>query len=120
MILAGTGMMVYTSTHLALVGLCIVPCVAGMAVVYGRYVRNITKTLNDQFADVMKVAEERLGNVRTVKIFCKEDYENRLFGDKLKTALDIGYREVKARAGFYGMVGSSSRVLVWSFFFHFL
>jgi ATP-binding cassette, subfamily B (MDR/TAP), member 10 len=86
------------------VGLCIVPCVASMAIIYGRYVRNITKTLNDQYAETMKIAEERLGNVKTVKIFCREEYENKLFGQKLKNALDLGYNEVKARAGFYGMV----------------
>lgn len=33
----------YMSPQLALVGLAIVPPVAGMAIVYGRFVRNITK-----------------------------------------------------------------------------
>jgi ATP-binding cassette, subfamily B (MDR/TAP), member 10 len=79
------------------VGFCIVPCVAGMAY--------ITKTLNDQYAETMKIAEERLGNVKTVnKIFCREEYENKLFGQKLQNALDLGYNEVEARTGFYGMV----------------
>jgi ATP-binding cassette, subfamily B (MDR/TAP), member 10 len=81
-----------------------VPCVAGMAIIYGRYVRNITKTLHDQYAEIMKIAEERLGNVKTVKIFCRKEYENKLCGQKLKNALDLGYNEVKARAGFYEMV----------------
>lgn len=104
MIMAGTGMMVYTSPHLALVGMCIVPCVAGMAVFYGRFVRNITKEVMDKYADIMKLGEERLGNIKTVKMFCKEKYENQLFSDQLMDALNIGYRETKARATFYGMV----------------
>lgn len=104
MIMAGTGMMVYTSPHLALVGMCIVPCVAGMAVFYGRFVRNITKEVMDKYADIMKIGEERLGNIKTVKMFCKEKYENQMFSEQLMDALNIGYRETKARATFYGMV----------------
>lgn len=52
MVLAGTGMMVYTSPGLALVGSGVVPCVAGMAVVYGRFLRKITKQMMDKFAEV--------------------------------------------------------------------
>ena len=108
MILAGTGMMIYTSPHLALVGMCIVPCVAGGAVVYGRYVRNITRELMDKYAEIMKIGEERLGNVKTVKVFCKERFEKQLFSEQLLDALNIGYRETKARATFYGMVGQGA------------
>lgn len=39
MVVAGTGMMIYTSPELALVGMGVVPVVAGAAVVYGRYLR---------------------------------------------------------------------------------
>lgn len=35
----------YMSPQLALVGLAIVPPVAGMAVIYGRFVRKITKSV---------------------------------------------------------------------------
>ncbi|XP_035781766.1 ATP-binding cassette sub-family B member 10, mitochondrial-like [Anopheles albimanus] len=118
MILAGTGMMVYTSPHLALVGTCIVPVVAGGAVVYGRYVRNITRELMDKYAEVMKVGEERLGNVKTVKVFCKERFEKQLFTDQLVDALNIGYRETKARATFYGMTGLSGNIIILSVLYY--
>uniref|UniRef100_A0A1Q3FA45 ATP-binding cassette sub-family B member 10, mitochondrial n=1 Tax=Culex tarsalis TaxID=7177 RepID=A0A1Q3FA45_CULTA len=118
MILAGAGMMVYTSPQLALVGMCIVPCVAGFAVVYGRFVRNITKELTDKFADVMKVGEERLGNIKTVKMFCKEMYEKRLFTEQLIDALNIGYRETKARSTFYGLTGLSGNIIILSVLYY--
>jgi ATP-binding cassette, subfamily B (MDR/TAP), member 10 len=101
MVIAGTGMMIYTSPGLALVGSGIVPCVAGMAVVYGRYLRNITREMMDKLAEVMKVGEERMGNIKTVKIFSKERHENRIFAKELEDALQIGYRESQARAIFY-------------------
>ncbi|XP_052864946.1 ATP-binding cassette sub-family B member 10, mitochondrial [Anopheles cruzii] len=118
MILAGSGMMVYTSPHLALVGTCIVPVVAGGAVVYGRYVRNITRELTDKYAEIMKVGEERLGNVKTVKMFCKERFEKQLFSEQLMDALNIGYRETRARATFYGMTGLSGNIIILSVLYY--
>uniref|UniRef100_A0A182K9W1 ATP-binding cassette sub-family B member 10, mitochondrial n=1 Tax=Anopheles christyi TaxID=43041 RepID=A0A182K9W1_9DIPT len=118
MIVAGAGMMIYTSPHLALVGMCIVPCVAGGAVVYGRYVRNITRELMDKYADIMKIGEERLGNVKTVKVFCKERFEKQMFSEQLLDALNIGYRETKARATFYGMTGLSGNIIILSVLYY--
>lgn len=118
MVLAGTGMMCYTSPSLALVGMGVVPAVAGMAVVYGRYLRNITREMMDKLAEVMKVGEERIGNVKTVKIFSKERYENAIFSKELQDALAIGYRETKARAIFYGMTGMSGNVIIMSVLYY--
>lgn len=118
MVLAGTGMMVYTSPSLAMVGMCVVPCVAGMAVVYGRYLRNITREMMDKLAEVMKVGEERIGNIKTVKIFSKEKYENRIFTKELQDALAIGFRETKARAIFYGMTGLSGNIIIMSVLYY--
>lgn len=118
MILAGTGMMIYTSPSLALVGMGVVPCVAGGAVIYGRYLRNITREMMDKLAEVMKVGEERIGNIKTVKIFSRETYENKIFSKELQDALAIGYRETKARAFFYGMTGLSGNVIIMSVLYY--
>ena len=55
----GVSLMVYISPQLALIMLSIVPPVAGGAVVYGRFVRRISKRTQDALADATKVAEER-------------------------------------------------------------
>jgi ATP-binding cassette subfamily B (MDR/TAP) protein 10 len=98
--------------------MAIVPCVAGGAVVYGRYLRNITRELMDKLAEVMKVGEERIGNIKTVKIFSKEDFENKLFSKELNEALAIGYRETKARSLFYGMTGLSGNIIILSVLYY--
>lgn len=118
MVIAGTGMMIYTSPSLALVGSGVVPCVAGMAVVYGRYLRNITRQMMDKLAEVMKVGEERIGNIKTVKIFSKEKHENQIFTKELDDALQIGYRESNARAIFYGMTGLSGNIIIMSVLYY--
>lgn len=43
------------STKLALVGMAIVPPVALLAVFYGRYVRGISRKLQDSLAEATKV-----------------------------------------------------------------
>ncbi|XP_042215944.1 ATP-binding cassette sub-family B member 10, mitochondrial-like isoform X3 [Homarus americanus] len=80
MALAGVGMMFYMSIELAVVGLGIVPPVALMAVWYGRYVRNITKGVQDTLAQSTQVAEERIANIRTVRSFAQEPQEVRRLG----------------------------------------
>lgn len=110
-IVAGTSIMFYTSAELTALSLGILPPIAVLAIVYGRYVKNITKQLLDKYAAIMKIGEERLGNIKTVKMFSKEDYENGLFAENLTDALKIGYRDVLARATFYGMVSQETYFL---------
>lgn len=92
------------SPQLALVGLAIVPPIAGVAVVYGRFVRKITKQVQDALANSTHIAEERISNMRTVKTFSQEPREMNRYESSIKEVLKLGYRESKARAIFYGMV----------------
>ena len=74
--------MLYASPSLALVGGGVVPCVAGMAVVYGRYLRNITKQMMD------KVREKKI--LRTFKfnhlLACRGDESRRRANGKYKNS----------------------------------
>lgn len=117
-IVGGTSMMIYTSPQLSLVAVCVVPFVGGLAILFGTYVKNITKMLLDKLAEVMRIGEERLNNVKTVKIFCKEEYENHLFTKELENALYLGYKDIYARAVFYGIAGLSGNVIIISVLYY--
>ncbi|XP_018576027.1 ATP-binding cassette sub-family B member 10, mitochondrial [Anoplophora glabripennis] len=118
MVCAGTGMMFYMSAELALVGLAIVPPIAGIAVVYGRFVRNISRQLQDSLAESTKVAEERISNVRTVKMFAQEPREMDSYSNSIKDVLKLCYREAKARAFFYAMTGFSGHIIIISVLYY--
>ncbi|KAH8336080.1 hypothetical protein KR074_009332 [Drosophila pseudoananassae] len=118
MIGVGTGMMIYTSPQLAAVSALVVPAMAGMAIVYGRYVRKITRKELDKYAQIMKYAEERFGNVKTVKIFCREEQEVKAFDKKLDEALQIGYKETRARSIFFGLTGFSGNFIIISVLYY--
>ncbi|XP_037086285.1 ATP-binding cassette sub-family B member 10, mitochondrial-like [Pollicipes pollicipes] len=109
---ASVSMMFYVSTKLALVGLSIVPPVAMVAVVYGRYVRRITRAVQDGLADANAVAEEKLANIRTVRVFAREDHEAEGYARSTRDVLALCQRETLARAGFFGMTGLSGNSVI--------
>ncbi|CAG2053292.1 unnamed protein product [Timema podura] len=112
MAVAGISMMFYTSSQLAIVGLAIVPPVAGMAIAYGRYVRKITKSVQDSLADATQVAEEKIANIRTVKMFSQEERENQMYAEKIQKVLELLYREARASSLFYGLTGLSGNIII--------
>lgn len=114
MVVAGVSMMFYLSPELALVGLSIVPPLAIMAVVYGRFVRKIAKSVQDSLATAMHVAEERIANIRTVKSFSQESRECDAYNSKLQNVLRLAYKESLARGIFFGLSGFSGNVIVLS------
>lgn len=74
--------------------------------------------LLDKLAEVMRIGEERLNNVKTVKMFCKEEHENRLFTTELENALHLGYKDIYARASFYGIAGFSGNAIIISVLYY--
>lgn len=118
MVVAGVTMMFYMSSKLAIVGLMVVPPVAGLAVFYGRFVRRITKSVQDTLAEATNVAEERIGNIRTVKAFSQEQAEMKRYTTKVQNVLELAKREAWARGIFYGMTGFSGNAIILSVLYY--
>lgn len=118
MAMAGVGMMFYMSPELAMVGLSIVPPVALSAVFYGRYVKNITRKVQDTLAAATQVAEERIGNVRTVRAFGSEAREVQRYQARAEEVLQMTYRESFARGIFFGLTGLSGNVIILSVLYY--
>lgn len=74
--------------------------------------RNITKSVQDGLADATRVAEEKISNIRTVKMFAKESKEIQNYGSKMDYVLNLGYKESLARAVFYGVAGLTGNSVV--------
>lgn len=98
----------FVSPKLAVVGLSIVPPVAGMAIMYGRYVRKITKSVQDSLATATQVAEERISNIRTVRAFSQEESENKLYSERISDVMNLAYKEALAKGIFFGMASIRS------------
>ena len=112
MTLAGVGMMFYMSPQLAMVGLGIVPPVSVYAIYMGRKVRAVSKELQDSLAASTELAEEKISNIRTVRVFAMENREIDAYGAKINSVLNKSYKEALINAKFYGMTGLSGNMII--------
>uniref|UniRef100_A0A8D0CT88 ATP binding cassette subfamily B member 10 n=1 Tax=Sander lucioperca TaxID=283035 RepID=A0A8D0CT88_SANLU len=111
---AGVSMMFYVSPSLACFVLLVVPPVAGLAIVYGRYLRSISKCTQDALAQATQLAEERISNMRTVRAFGKELSEVNTYTQKTDLVLSLARKEAVLRAGFFGVTGLSGNMMILS------
>ncbi|NWV43715.1 ABCBA protein, partial [Grantiella picta] len=110
----GVGMMFFVSPSLATFVLSVVPPLAVLAVIYGRYLRKLTKTTQDSLAEATQLAEERIGNIRTVRAFGQEVAEMEKYTNRVDYVLQLAKKEALARAGFFGATGLTGNLIVLS------
>ncbi|XP_003473533.1 ATP-binding cassette sub-family B member 10, mitochondrial isoform X2 [Cavia porcellus] len=110
----GVGMMFFVSPSLATFVLSVVPPMSILAVIYGRYLRKLSKATQDSLAQATQLAEERIGNIRTVRAFGKEMTEVEKYSGRVDHVLQLARKEAFARAGFFGATGLSGNLIVLS------
>ncbi|XP_014295524.1 ATP-binding cassette sub-family B member 10, mitochondrial [Microplitis demolitor] len=116
--LAGVSMMFHLSPQLACVGLGVVPPITGLAIVYGRFVKKISKDLQSSLAVLNTTAEERIGNIRTVKAFAQEKNEIKRYSSKLDDLLNLCYKESLYRGIFFGLTGFTGNAIILSVLYY--
>ncbi|XP_037676740.1 ATP-binding cassette sub-family B member 10, mitochondrial isoform X2 [Choloepus didactylus] len=110
----GVGMMFFVSPSLATFVLSVVPPMSILAVIYGRYLRKLTKVTQDSLAQATQLAEECIGNIRTVRAFGKEMTEIEKYTNKVDYVMHLARKDAFARAGFFGATGLSGNLIVLS------
>ncbi|XP_031835599.1 ATP-binding cassette sub-family B member 10, mitochondrial [Nomia melanderi] len=118
MSISGMAMMFYVSPTLAGVGLSIVPPIAGLAIVFGRYLKKISKDIQTNLAALNTITEEKISNVRTVKAFAKETSEIKRYNSQLEKMLRVCYKESLYRGIFFGLTGFSGNAVVLSVLYY--
>lgn len=110
----GVCMMFYVSPKLCGISLMIVPPIMVMSLLYGRYVKKITKSVQDALAESTQVAEERLANMRTVRAFGQEQREFQKYKSQIETVLGLSYKQALASGVFWGTTGLSGNIIILS------
>uniref|UniRef100_A0A8C2KM23 ATP-binding cassette, sub-family B (MDR/TAP), member 10 n=1 Tax=Cyprinus carpio TaxID=7962 RepID=A0A8C2KM23_CYPCA len=111
---AGVGMMLYVSPSLAAFVLMVVPPIACLAVIFGRFLRSISRRTQDALAEATQLAEERISNIRTVRAFGKELTEVQKYSEKIDYIFELAKKEAVLSAGFYGVTGLSGNIIMLS------
>ena len=98
---AGFGLMAYVSLKLTGVLALMFPPVALGAFFYGRAIRNLSRKIQRSLGSLTKIAEERLGNVRTSQAFAGEISEVARYSKQTKKIFSLGKREALISATFF-------------------
>jgi ATP-binding cassette subfamily B protein len=92
-------MVIVTSVKLSALVLAVVPLVVVPLILFGRWVRTLSRKSQDTVADTSARAGETLNAVQTVQAFTHEDLDRRDFGRSVEAAFDVAVRRTLARAG---------------------
>jgi putative ABC transport system ATP-binding protein len=102
---AGFTAMAWVSLKLTSILCLMFPPVAIGAFFYGRMIRNLSRKIQRNLGTLTKIAEERLGNVRTSQAFAGETQEVGRYNHQIKKIFALGKREALISATFFSSTG---------------
>ncbi|KAL2152412.1 hypothetical protein VTH82DRAFT_5596 [Thermothelomyces myriococcoides] len=98
---AGFVMMTWLSPKLTSVILVMVPPMAIGAFLYGRSIRQLSRQIQKNLGTMTKIAEERLGNVKTSQAFAGEIQEIHRYSNQVRKVFSLGRREAFISGTFF-------------------
>lgn len=102
---AGFTLMGYVSLQLTGILALLFPPVAIGAFFYGRAIRQLSRRIQKALGSLTKIAEERLGNVRTSQAFAGEIQEVHRYNNQVRKVFELGLKEVRLSAIFFSSSG---------------
>src|SRR5690606_10061044 len=103
-LLFGAGLLIWVSPKLALMNLCILPIIIIVALIFGKFIRNLSRQAQDKLADSNSIVQETLLGISNVKSFVNEIYESKRYGMKLNQAVDLAVRGATYRGIFASFI----------------
>ncbi|MBK8680327.1 MAG: ATP-binding cassette domain-containing protein [Bacteroidetes bacterium] len=99
-IIFGLGFIFFISPKLTLLMISTFPVLIILAVLYGKYIRTISKKRQDALAESNVAVEETLQNIFTVKAFSNENYESKRYKGFLERVVETGIKGAMNRGAF--------------------
>ena len=104
--IAGIALLFFTSTKLTLFILLIIPPIGLLVAVFGKKVKNFSKSTQDTLAISSAVAEESISGVRTVKAFAQENGEIKRYDEQLTKSFILSKKRIIVVAKFSSLVST--------------
>ncbi|KAJ5090221.1 hypothetical protein N7532_008905 [Penicillium argentinense] len=111
---AGFGLMAYTSLKLSSILALLLPPIGLGALFYGRAIRNLSRKIQKNLGSLTKIAEERLGNVKTSQSFAGEILEVNRYNNQVRKIFNLGKRESLISATFFSSTGLMGNMTILS------
>lgn len=99
-IVFGIGFIFYISPQLTLLMLSTFPVLILIAVIYGKFIRRLSKDRQQALANTNIIVEESLQNINTVKSFTNEKFESNRYRSFMKKVVETGIKGAVNRGGF--------------------
>ncbi len=103
-IIGGIAFLAYTSFHLTILMLSIVPVVAIAAVIFGRFIRKTSRLVQEKIAESNTIIEETLQGIASVKAFANEFFENRRYKKSTEVIVQNAILGGKYRGAFASFI----------------
>src|SRR5690606_2704721 len=103
-LLAGIVFLIYTTPKLTLFMLATFPVLVVIAMVFGKYIRRLSKATQDELAAANVIVEETLQSIMTVKSFTGEGDESRRYGKGLNRVLVVALSSAVYRGAFISFI----------------
>jgi ABC-type multidrug transport system fused ATPase/permease subunit len=104
LMIGGITFLAIVSIKLTLLLLLILPVMVGVAVVFGRFIRKLSRQAQDQLAESNTVVEETLQGIASVKAFVNEAFEAGRYDKSIRKVVDIAIRGAKFRGLFASFI----------------
>jgi len=91
---------IITDWRLTLFMFALIPLVMLIAIVFGRRLRKLSSSVQDQLADATTVMEESISGVRVVQSFTRERYEIGRFTGSIERTFDLAMKRVRLSSMF--------------------
>jgi ABC transporter fused permease/ATP-binding protein len=103
-LIIGIGAIMWISPKMTAVMLSVVPVVVLIALVFGRFIRKISRKAQDQLADSNTVVQETLQGIANVKAFSNEWYEVGRYHNNVTDVVNTAIRNGRYRGLFVSLM----------------
>ena len=103
-LVAGVIFLLVNTPKLTLFMLATFPVLVVIAMVFGKFIRKLSKTTQDELASANVIVEETLQSISTVKSFVGEAFESARYGSGLNRVVGVALRAAKYRGAFISFI----------------
>lgn len=103
-LVAGVGFLVVTTPKLTLFMLATFPVLIILAMVFGKFIRKLSKQTQDELAAANVIVEETLHSIMTVKSFTGEEYESNRYRRGLDRVVKVAMKAAGYRGAFISFI----------------
>jgi ATP-binding cassette, subfamily B, bacterial len=103
-LLAGVVFLLVTTPQLTLFMLATFPVLVVLAMVFGRFIRKLSKQTQDELAAANVIVEETLQSIMTVKSFTGEEYESNRYKSGLNRVVQVALKAAGFRGAFISFI----------------